>query len=487
MWLGLDLGTQSLKAVVCDDRLAPRGRAAAGYPIDYPRPGWAEQDPAHWLAALGPVIARALAAAGVGPAAIRGLGIAGQLDGCVPVDAAERALGPCLPWLDRRAVEALPDPAAHPVLAPAALAAITGQILDASHLAGKIRWLDRHRPGAARFHQPGSFVVAQLTGRAVLDPALASTTLLWDLAARAWSPALCAAFAIDPARLPAVDRADALAGGLTAAGAALTGLPRHTPVAVGTGDDFATPLGAGVVAPGTVIDVLGTAEVVGALAPALILDRSAAPLVETHAYPAPGFFVEHPGWLAGGALTWLGGVIGIHDPTALDALAAPIAIGAEALTFLPALTGAMTPAWHAGARGGFYGLTPAHGRGHLIRAVLEACAFGARDVIDRLDGLGVATDRVVLAGGGSRSALWAQLRADVTGRPHDVAADPDTCAIGAAMLAAVAGGAHASITAAAALAPPPRATFVPDPDRAAACAAAHHRYRRLFDALAPLF
>ncbi len=484
MWLGLDLGTQSLKAVICDDRMTPRGQASVGYPIAYPRPGWAEQDPARWLAALGPAIGRALADANLGPSTIRGIGVSGQLDGCVPTDADHHALGPCLPWLDRRAVDALPD--ATGPLAPEAFAATTGQILDASHMAAKIRWLERARPGAARFHQPVSFVVAHLTGRAVFDPALASTTMLWDLAARSFAPALLDAFAIDPARLPAIDRAEAIAGPLTDRGAAATGLRVGIPVAVGTGDDFATPLGAGVVTPGAVIDVLGTAEVVGALAPDLVIDRAPA-LVETHAFPTPGYFVEHPGWLAGGALTWLGELLGVDDPAALDALAAPVAAGADGLTFLPALTGAMTPAWHAGARGAFYGLTPAHGRGHVVRAVLEACAFGARDVIDRLDALGVPTDHVVLAGGGSRSALWAQLRADITGRAHHVAAQRDTCAIGAAMLAAVAAGAIPDLVTAAGLAPPPAAIVPPDPAAAGACAAAHARYRRLFDALRPLF
>ncbi|MCE9574742.1 MAG: hypothetical protein K8W52_16455 [Deltaproteobacteria bacterium] len=487
MWLGLDLGTQSLKAVICDDGMTPRGHGAVTYPIAYPRPAWAEQDPAHWLAALAPAIARALGGAKLPPTAIRGIGVSGQLDGCVPTDLDNHALGPCLPWLDRRAADALPSLAAHACLAPDTFASITGQILDASHMAAKIRWLDRERPGAARFHQPVSFLVAQLTGRAVLDPAQASTTMLWDLAARSFSPALLSAFAIDPARLPAIERADAIAGVLTARGATLTGLPAGIPVAVGTGDDFATPLGAGIATPGAVIDVLGTAEVVGALSPALTIDRTHSPLVETHAYPAPGYFVEHPGWLAGGALTWLGELLAEADPAALDALAAPIAPGADELSFLPALTGAMTPAWHAGARGAFYGLTPAHGRGHLVRAVLEACAFGARDVIERLDALGVATDHVILAGGGSRSRLWAQLRADVTGRVHHIAAHRDTCAIGAAMLAAVAAGAIPDLLTAAQLAPPPIEIVHPDPSAAAACAAAHGRYRRLFDALRPLF
>jgi xylulokinase len=328
--------------------------------------------------------------------------------------------------------------------------------------------------------------------------------MLWDLAAGAWSGPLCEAFAIDPLRLPQIAPAHAVAGALTDDGAALTGLRAGTIVAVGTGDDFATPLGAGVVAPGTVACVLGTAEVVGALHPAPILDD--ARLVETHAYPGsepardPGgtpresreraqgsiFFVENPGWLAGGAITWLCDLLG-DTPAGLDRAAAEVAPGADGLTFLPALGGAMAPAWHAGARGAFYGLTPAHGRGHVARAVLEACAFASRDVIDRLAALGVATDRVLLLGGGASSALWARIRADVTGRPHAIAARTDTCAIGGALCASVAAGVHPDVIAAASCAPPPASVVEPDPAARAACDEAHGRYRRLFDSLRPLF
>jgi xylulokinase len=472
--VGIDIGTQSLKAVVVDGG-AVRGEAAVAYGVRYPRPGWAEQDPRCWEDALAPAIGRALAAAAIHADAVRGLGIAGQLDGCVAVDGDGAPRGPCLVWLDRRAdLPAL----------PAGFAAITGQVADGGHMAAKIRWLAANAPGAARYHQPVSFLVERLTGAAVMDHALASTTMLYDLAARVWSPPLLAAFGVDAHALPAIADATAVAGALHAAGAALTGLPVGTPVAVGTGDDFATPLGAGLIAPGRVACVIGTAEVVGALADRPVIDAGA--LVETHAYPAGGWFVENPGWMSGGALTWLAEILGVADPSDLDAAAAAVPAGADGLVFLPALSGAMAPAWRPGARGAFYGLTPGHSRGHLVRAVLEAMAFACRDVVVRLRSLGVAADEVLLLGGGGQSRTWAQIRADVLAVPHAVAARADTCAVGAAALAAVAAGVAPDLPRAIAHAPP-AAIVRPRPGQRAACDDAHARYRALFAALEPMF
>ena len=217
--LGIDIGTQSLKAVVLGEGLRPRGAGSAAYEPRFPQPLWAEQDPRLWLEGLSPAIGRALAEAGIAAADVGALGIAGQLDGCLPVDRQGEALGPCLIWMDRRAsaeTEGLP---AETVLAKG------GVVLDASHMAAKIRWLKRHHAEAgaiARFHQPTPYVVARLTGRAVLDHAVASTSMLYGLWERQLDPELCGLFGIAPEELPEIDASEALAGSLTSAGAALT-------------------------------------------------------------------------------------------------------------------------------------------------------------------------------------------------------------------------------------------------------------------------
>ena len=485
MHVGVDIGTQSLKVVVIDGAFMPKGTARRNYPASFPQPGWAEQDSGLWERALGPAIAEALAAADVVPEDVRGLGICGQLDGCIAVDDAGRALGPCLLWMDRRATDETAD------IPSDLIRRKTGIIVDAGHMAAKVRWLKRNRlrDHAARFHQPVSYVVKRLTGAFVIDHALASTTMVCALDEPRYDPALLNLFGIDAAELPRIDHAAALAGRLHESGAALTGLPRGLPVAVGTGDDFSTSIGAGLLAPGRVSVGLGTGEVVGALHRSPLIDD--AGLVETHPYPGLGsdrcFFIENPGWLGGGSVVWLMSILGLSHPRQFDDLAALAPPGADGATFLPCLSGAMAPRWRSAARGSFYGLTTAHGREHMARAVLEGTAFAMRDVIDRLDSMGVATDTILMLGGGARSALWGQIRADVAGRNVDVPRITDTCPIGAAMLAAVASGDVSTLADAAALIEGGSETITPNPRRASAYDSAYAAYRRLFDTLEPMF
>ncbi len=482
MIIGIDIGTQSLKAAVLDSSLRVKGRAARRYGLHYPNPGWVEQDPRSWEEAMGPAIAEALREADATPASVRAIGLCGQLDGCIAVDSEGDPLSPCLTWMDRRATEEIRGISADRVRQTC------GLVLDPGHLAAKARWLKRHlaadRP-IARFHQPVSFMVERLTGIVVIDHALASTSMVYALDQRDYDSSLLDMFDLKADELPPIAPGESLAGQLTERGAAMTGLPRFLPVAVGTGDDFATPLGGGLTAPGRVAVVLGTGEVVGAIHATALRDKGS--LVETHAYPGGAYFVENPGWLSGGALAWLAAILQISDFATMDTLADAIAPGADGLRFIPALTGAMAPEWLPDARGCFYGLTPAHGRGHLIRAVMEGCGFAMRDVIDHLSGLGVATHSLLLLGGGARSRLWAQMRVDIANRPGEVPAHVDCAAIGAAMLAAVASGTVESLGAATASLGSDAELRAPNVALLEVYQAAYGEYRRLFHHLTPYF
>ena len=485
--IGLDLGTQSLKAVVCDEGLVVRGSHAVAIATTYPDPGRAEQDPRAWDAALAPAIAGALAAANAHPTDIAAIAITGQLDGCVAVDESLAPVHPALIWQDRRAV-------AQSMLVDAPrIFAITGQVADASHLAPKIAWLRERGYNAARFHEPTSYLVARLCGEHVMDPPLASTTMLAELSSGAWSPRLLEAYGLEQTLLPAIRPTCEVAGTLTSVGATLTGLPVGTRVAVGTGDDFSNPLGAGVVAPGSIVCAVGTAEVVGALTRSPVLDTiEQEPMVETHVYPSAHagdtkqFFVENPGWLSGGAIRWATQLLGLPDARALDALAASAPPGASGVTFVPALAGAMTPVWRPDLRGSLHELTAAHDRSHIARAVLEGLAFASRDVADRLRAMKLPIADVLLVGGGAKSRVWAQLRADVLGLPHRVAANPDTSPLGAAMIASVAAGIHLDLAAAAPLVSAVTDEVSPNPEAAAPLAAAYRRYRLLVAHMATL-
>ena len=451
---------------------------AVAITTSHPAPDRVEQDPRAWEAALAPAIGGALAAAGARAEDIAALAITGQLDGCVAVDTNGDPVHPVLIWQDRRAsVQAARVPAGD-------VFARTGQVADASHLAPKAAWLREHGVIAARFHQPVSYLVARLTGEAVIDPSLASTTMLLDLATSAWSQDMLDAFAITAAELPTVTATCAIAGGLTAEGARLTGLRAGTSVAVGTGDDFTNLLGAGVTEPGSIVCAIGTAEVVGALARHPILDRIAAePLVETHVFPTGAYLIEHPGWLAGGTVRWACELLGLGDDAELDRLAASVPAGADGVTFLPALAGAMTPVWRPHVRGSLHGLGAGHGKAQVARAVLEGLVFQTRDVVDRLRAMQLGATDVLLVGGGARSRTWAQLRADALGVVHRTAANVDTSPVGAAMIAAVAAGAHADLASAARLIATPTETFEPDPSLHTDLDEAYDRYRALGERL----
>jgi xylulokinase len=482
MIVGIDIGTQSLKAAVTDHELRLHGQAAVSYRPSFPRPGWAEQDCQLWEQALGPAITGALDAAGTTSDAVQAVGICGQLDGCVAVDHDGSALAPCIIWMDRRAGAELEG------ISAARIQATTGVVLDATHMAAKARWLKRHLPKAARirrFHQPVSHLVARLTGEQVFDHGLASTTMVYDLARRGFDGGLLELFELTADELPRIAEASDRAGTLHRRGAQLTGLPAGTPVAVGTGDDFSNPLGAGLVEPGKLACALGTAEVVGALHDRPAIDRRG--LVETHGYPGGRFFIENPGWLSGGALAWFIGTFGLRDVQEFDALAQSAPAGADGITFLPALSGAMAPEWIASARGCFYGLSAAHGRAHLARAVLEGCAFAMRDVLERLLKMGVTVGAILLLGGGARSMLWARIRADLTGLPVILPRIVDTSPIGAAMLAAVAAGLQPSLQAAARLVAGEASTIEPNPSEKTAYDDAYGAYRKLFESLRPMF
>ncbi|MGE0211382.1 MAG: FGGY-family carbohydrate kinase [Parvibaculaceae bacterium] len=478
--IGIDIGTQSLKAIVAGDALEILGEGAVPYAPQFPRPGWAEQDPRLWLEALKPAIGVALARARLKPGDIQGLALAGQLDGCLP-SAAGHALGPCIIWMDRRAEKLISD------VPPELVRDRAGLARDPTHMAAKIRWWEQELGGAEveLWHQPVSFLLEALTGARLMDPALASTTMLYGLECRGWDRALLDAFDLGAARLPGIAAAETVAGALHSAGSALTGLPQGLPVAVGTGDDFSNLLGGGLFREGTVAAALGTAEVVGALCDRPVVDPEL--LVETHPFFGGRHALVNPGWLSGGAITWFLKTFGVESPAALSALAAEAPPGSEGLLFLPALSGAMAPRWVAGARGAFYGLTPAHGRAHCARAVLEGTAFAMLDVIERLEALGVPAKRLRLMGGGARSAVWAQIRADLTGLPTEVCAMADASPVGAAVLASVAAGLHRDVAAALSVMRTPYSVVEPDLAKGDVYRAAHARYRRLFEALTPLY
>jgi xylulokinase len=485
--IGCDVGSQSLKGVLIGPSGVIEGTASAAYPISHPRDVWAEQDATDWERALTEVVGRLRADAHLQPTDIGAIGLASQVDGVVAVDAATSPLRPAIVWMDRRA--ARQADAIRARIGTDEVRAITGLNLDAYHCAPKIAWIRDEEPAVAEtatgYLLPGSYLVARLTGARVIDHANASSTMAYDITTRDWSGRLLDLFELDAGQLGRVADATEVAGTLTASAAAELGLTTSCRVVVGTGDEHGSALGAGVVRPGIVCDITGTAEPVGVAALEPIIDPSG--LVETHGHADPrAWFVENPGFVSGGSVRWYLDLVG-GDEARLDAEAAAVPPGSAGLTFLPALAGSTTPRWDEHARGAFSGLALGHGRGALGRAVLEGCTFAMRDLVERLAELGLDSDEIRVVGGGARSETWLQMKADVTGRVVRVLAVDEATALGASYLAGAAIGIFADLDDAidrlTTLDPTP---YEPVTSVRGAYDDAYARYRAVFDALEPL-
>jgi xylulokinase len=483
--IGIDVGTSSCKALALDMAGDVLARAGAEHPLEHPHPGWAEQDPRHWIEGLTATVRRV--AAEVGADRVRAIGVAAQVDGIVPVDTSGRPLAPAILWLDRRAsAEAT---ALGERWGAAAIRERTGINLDASHGAPKIAWF-RARGGPAAtadgYLLPGAFIAAWLCGARVIDPAAASSTMLLDLASGTWAADLVADLAIEPRQLGTLAPAHAPVGILRPHAADALGLPAGVPVVAGTGDEFGACIGAAAIDPGLVCDITGTAEPVAAASTTPLLDPTG--LVETHPHAAPGrWLLESPGFVSGGARRWLAEAVMGVPADRITELAAEAPPGSDGLVFIPALGGAVTPRWNDRARGTFHGLRLGHDRRHLARAVLEGCAFALRDLVDRLDQLGLAGERVRVLGGGARDVLWPSIKADVTGRVMERLVEPEATALGGAVLAATGAGWYPDVaTAAAASAHVHEEVAEPDPGRRELYDQAYARYRAIFDALEPI-
>lgn len=496
--IGVDVGSQGTCARAIDPDGAAVATSYVPHALSYPQPGWAEQDPQVWLAAVAQALGEVRRAC---PGRhLRAISFGSQLDGLVATTSDGSPTGPALIWMDRRATAECEQAAGE--LEPQRLRELTGCNLDPGHVAAKIAWVRRHRPdehAAARWLLlPGSFVAWRAAGELAVDPSNASSSMLFDIRTRSWSVEACAAFGVEIEMLAPICPAHQVLGPVAPWLADATGLDDSTLVVVGCGDEMAATLGAGVIEPGTVCDVLGTAEPVCAVVSQPALDPDCVTEAHPHASP-DGWLLENPGWLSGGAYRWFRDQLGaaeLAEATAtgtdvyelLNDAAAAVPPGAGGVLWVPALAGATAPEWNPDARAAWFGLTAAHGRAHLTRALLEGNAFALRDVIDAMRAAGLVPTGLVCVGGGARGDLLLSIRADVTGLPVTRPEDVETTARGAAMLAAVGAGLHADVQAAAKhMAGPRREPILPDPDRQAIYAAVHERYRDLYTALRPLF
>lgn len=497
--LGIDVGTSGTKALVIDADGEVVASATEEYPLHTPRPLWAEQDPQDWWRATVSAIRTAIARAGVAPAEIAGLGLTGQMHGLVALDAKGQVLRPCILWNDQRTgaqcAEILERVGRERFLA------LTGNLPLPGFTAPKILWVREHEPDVyrriAHVLLPKDFIRYRLTGDYASDVSDTAGMVLLDVERRRWSEEVLEALGIPAEWLPRCYESPEVTGVLTGEAAEATGLRAGLPVVGGGGDNAAAAVGSGIVEEGIVSASVGTSGVIFAHTNQMKRD----PLARLHSFchAVPGkWHVMGVMLSAGGSLRWLrdtiggperevGRLTGVDPYEVMIAEAAQVAPGCEGLLFLPYLTGERTPYADPNARGAFVGLTLRHGKGALVRAVLEGVAFGLRDSLELLRELGLPIRQVRALGGGARSAAWRQIMADVFGVELVTINVTDGAAYGAALLAGVGTGVYKTVYEAAERTVRVVERTEPNATHASTYNGLYAEYRGLYGALKPTF
>lgn len=454
-FLGLDVGTSGVKAVLVDPSGDVAAAATSPLTLDAPRPGWAEQDPESWWTASMAAIREVLAAA---PGPVAAVGISGQMHSSVFLDGDGAVIRPALLWCDGRTTDQCREITERAGGEDRLREWVRNPALEGFTLP-KVLWLRDAEPAAyerlATVLLAKDFIRYRLTGEMATEPSDASGTLMFDPAAGRWSEEILAAVEVPVTLLPPVGGSAEVLGRIVPAGASATGLPEGTPVVGGGADNACGAAGVGVVSPGGAVASWGTSGTV--LAP--VAEPHVDPGLRAHTFchVAPDtWYIMGVVLSAGGAFAWYRdrlaqGTGGTEDASAaLNEEAASVARGADGVTFLPYLQGERTPHRDASARGALLGLSLSHERAHITRAVLEGIAFAMRDSLEILRELGLAPDHLLLTGGGARSAFVRCLQSEVYGLPVTTVNREEGPGYGAALLAGVGAGAFADLSEAAA-------------------------------------
>ncbi|MEM7721164.1 MAG: xylulokinase [Pseudomonadota bacterium] len=469
MYLGLDLGTSGLKAVLIDEDQAVLAETTAALSVSRPAVGWSEQAPADWIAAA----RAALLDLGTQVAldGVKGIGLSGQMHGATLLDADDAVLRPCILWNDTRS-----DVEAAAMDADPQFRAKTGNIVFPGFTAPKLAWVAKHEAETfikvAKVLLPKDYLRLWFTGEYVAEMSDAAGTSWLDTGKRAWDADLLAATGLSLDHMPRLVEGSAISGQLRASLAGELGLPSGIPVAGGGGDNAATGIGMGVVKAGQAFVSLGTSGVLFAANDGYAPDPDTA--VHTFCHALPNTWHQMGVILAAtDALNWFAQLVG-QDPAALtaglDGLQAP-----DGPLFLPYLGGERTPLNDAKIRGAFLGLDHAHHTGAATRAVLEGVTFALKDSLDALAATGTKPGSLIATGGGARSDYWLKAIATALDLPVTLPVAGDFgAAFGAARL-----GLMAATGAGAEIATPPAVArqIDPDPHLIDAFTEGHARYR----------
>lgn len=485
-FLGIDVGTSSIKVVA----VAPDGQllsiGSSPMTVDVQRPGWSEQNPEDWWNGTCSAIKQALAK--IDSPEVLGVGLSGQMHSLVALDESLEVVRPAILWNDvRSSAEAA---WVRETVGSDSLRRLAGNPALEGFTVTKLLWMKNNEPELygriSHMLLAKDYIRFRLTGILGSEPSDASATLLFDITNSCWSDEMCELLGIDTSILPKVIESAEIAGGVTESAAGDTGLATGVPVVGGGADNACAAIGAGVVSVGDALFSVGTSGTVVAPTSSPVTDPGMRIHSMRHATPDTWYLMGVV-LSAGAALDWWrrsSGEISFDD---LVAEAAGTEPGAGGVTFLPYLTGERTPHADANARGVFFGMHGGTERGHMTRAVMEGVSFALRDSLELMTALDVNPAEAVAVGGGAGSAMWLQMLSDIVDLPLRTVGPSEGAPLGAAMLAAVGAGEFASVEDAGKLWLTDLESVAPIASVRGAYDDAYDRYRELYPALRGMF
>lgn len=477
MFLGIDIGTSAVKAVIVDERGVVASQGTAPLAVERPKPLWSEQSPDEWWRATCEAV---LSLPGAHRAAVAAIGPSGQMHGATLLDSADRPLRPAILWNDGRAGEecALLEQA------EPRLRSIAGNAAMPGFTAPKLLWVRRHEPELFRACRsvllPKDYVRLLMTGEKVSDMSDAAGTLWLDVAKRDWSLPLLEATGLDLSQMPRLIEGSALSGRLRSNAASALGLPSDIAVAGGGGDNAASAVGMGAVEPGDAFLSIGTSGVVFICDDAFLPRPSGGVHAFCHALPSRWHRMSVM-LSAGSAISWAAAAAGYSGVR--DAVAAAEALGDLGSTpvFLPYLSGERTPHNDPLATGVLYGMSHDTTPAHIVQAALEGVAFGLADGVAALSKSAPSPARLSVVGGGARLDYWGRILASALGVPLAYRQASEVgAALGAARLGMLATGGR---VAEACPAPAIEREIDPDPGLRSRMSERQETFRRLYPAL----
>ncbi len=484
MFLGIDLGTSALKAVLVDEAGAVRASASQPLSVSRPRPGWSEQAPADWWQAAQLAVEQVLGAAaraGIRARSVAGIGLSGQMHGATLLNGEGRVLRPAILWNDGRSsaeCEKLEE--------FASFRRLTGNLVMPGFTAPKLLWVRDHEPAlferTSKVLLPKDYLRLQLTGEYATDASDAAGTLWLDVEQRRFSAELLEPCGLTMSHMPVVHEGNAVTGQLTRALAERWGMNR-VPVAAGAGDNAAGAIGVGIVRQGQAMLSLGTSGVYFAVSNGFLARPAQAVHSFCHALPNTWHLMSVM-LSAASCLDFTAALTGYANVGALLADAEASAVRPDGPLFLPYLQGERTPHNDVHATGAFSGLRSDTTRTDLAHATLEGVGLGLLDGIEAVDAAGLRAEDITVIGGGARSNFWTQMLADIIGRPLTLRAGGEVGpALGAARLAQLAAHPGATVADVCRL---PEVLRVCEPDAARHAYFAERRQPRFRALYAPL-